>query len=309
MSESSLLYWADEAARELYARGARRVWAFGSFGEGFALDQNSDIDLGVEGLPPELVHRIAAEIDGRSPHKIDVMALEEVTAQVRWFIRRGRVMAPGDSTAWRSTGSRWTLRELRLEAVHQQIHDSGARTVLDLGCGQGWLTERLAADPSIEYVLGVDRDNDALASARTRISTANRSRVGFEHALFTWRSPTFEGFDTVVALEVVEHLDPPRLAAFVDVVFAFARPRLVVVTTPNVEYNALFGLAAGEHRLAEHQFEWTRTQFKEWGGKVAERYGYTFTTVPVGPEHPELGAPTQLGCLALGDRAVPAQLP
>jgi 2-polyprenyl-3-methyl-5-hydroxy-6-metoxy-1,4-benzoquinol methylase len=295
MSETSLLYWADEAARELYARGARRVWAFGSFGEGFPLDWNSDIDLGVEGLPPELVHRIAAEIDGRSPHKIEVMALEEVTAQVRWFIRRGRVLTPGESTAWRSTGNRWTLRELRLEAVHQQIHEAGARRVLDLGCGKGAMVERLAADRSIECVLGVDRDDQALAEARVRISAAHRSRAGFEHGLFTWRSPTFEGYDAVVALEVVEHLAAPQLAAFVDVIFAFVRPAVVVVTTPNVEYNTLFGLAAGEYRLTDHQFEWTRAQFETWGDEISARYGYVFEPVGVGAVHLKLGAPTQLG--------------
>jgi SAM-dependent methyltransferase len=295
MSESSLVYWANEAARELYARGARRVWAFGSFGEGFALDWNSDIDLGVEGLPPDLVHRIGAEIDGRSPHKVDVMALEEVTAQVRWFIRRGRVLTPGESTAWRLNGGRWTLKDLRLEAVHQAIREFGAMKVLDLGCGRGWLMERLVADPAIEYVLGVDRDEHALAEAGSRISAADRSRVGFEHALFTWRCPAFEGYDAVAALEVIEHLDPPQLAAFASVVFDFVRPGLVVLTTPNVECNALFGLRDGEYRLPEHRFEWTRGAFEAWANGVAERHGYAVALEPVGPRHPNLGAPTQLG--------------
>lgn len=294
MSESSLAYWADEAARELYARGARRVWAFGSFGEGFAVDWNSDIDLGVEGLPPDLVRRVAAELDGRAPHKIDVMALEEVTAQVRWFIRRGRVLAREGSTTWSNRG-RPTVKELRLDAVHRVLRESGARSVLDLGCGRGWLLERLAADPAFEHVAGVDRDHDTLSEAGRRIPAAHRVRVGFQHTLFTWRCPAFEGYEAVVALEVVEHLDPPQLAAFADVVLGFVQPRLAVVTTPNVEFNRLFGLADGERRLAEHRFEWTRAEFQAWGREVARRYGYRFAAEPIGSEHPRLGPPTQLG--------------
>jgi len=301
MSESSLQYWADEAARALYAHGARRVWAFGSFGEDFPVDWNSDVDLAVEGLPSVLVARIGAEVDARSPHKIDVMVLEDVTAQVRWFVRRGRLVTAGDSSSWRSNGSRSTLKELRLQAVHDAIRGSGARTVLDLGCGQGWLMERLAADTEIEYVLGVDCDDEVLAGASGRMPPPHRNRIGFEHTLFTWRCPAFTGYDAAVALEVIEHLEPAQLDAFADVLFDFARPPIAVLTTPNVEYNQLFGLENGEYRLAEHKFEWTRSEFEAWSRDVAERYGYVFEVTPVGPEHLVRGAPTQLARFRLAD--------
>jgi hypothetical protein len=159
--------------------------------------------------------------------------------------------------------------------------------------------ERLAADPAIDFVLGVDRDDDVLAEARGRIPTPHRNRVGFEHTLFTWRCPAFAGYDAAVALEVIEHLEPPQLAAFADVLFDFARPPVAVLTTPNIEYNRLFGLEDGEYRLVEHRFEWTRAEFEAWSRGVAEPYGYACEVTAVGPEHSVRGAPTQLACFRL----------
>jgi hypothetical protein len=105
-----------------------------------------------------------------------------------------------------------------------------------------------------------------------------------------------EGFDAAAAVEVIEHLDPPRLAAFERVVFEFAKPKLVVITTPNREYNATWPtLPAGRFRHPDHRFEWTRQEFEAWATSVAARYGYRVRFAPIGPESAELGAPTQMG--------------
>jgi hypothetical protein len=96
-------------------------------------------------------------------------------------------------------------------------------------------------------------------------------------------------------LVVFEHLDPPRLGAFERALFAHARPGTVVVTTPNVEYNALFPtLPAGHLRHRDHRFEWTRAEFAAWAGGVAARHGYRVEHAGIGPEDAERGAPTQM---------------
>jgi hypothetical protein len=94
---------------------------------------------------------------------------------------------------------------------------------------------------------------------------------------------------------VIEHLDPSRLAAFERVLFAHARPGTVVLTTPNVEYNVRWeALPAGHSRHSDHRFEWTREEFRAWAHTVAERHGYGVEFVPVGPDDPEVGPPTQM---------------
>jgi hypothetical protein len=83
------------------------------------------------------------------------------------------------------------------------------------------------------------------------------------------------------------------------VLFEFARPQFVVVSTPNVEYNVKFEtLPAGKFRHKDHRFEWTRDEFREWANRVAERFGYIVRFVPVGPEDAVLGSPTQMGIFA-----------
>lgn len=105
-----------------------------------------------------------------------------------------------------------------------------------------------------------------------------------------------KGYDAATVVEVIEHLDPSRLAAFERVLFACARPRLVVLTTPNVEYNVKFAtLAKGKLRHKDHRFEWTRATFQMWARQAAERFGYSVRFLPIGPEDLLVGAPTQMG--------------
>jgi len=101
------------------------------------------------------------------------------------------------------------------------------------------------------------------------------------------------GFDAAVLMEVVEHVDPPRLPALEATVFGHARPRAVIVTTPNVEYNVHYeGLSGLRH--SDHRFEWTRAEFGRWAERVAAEYGYAVRIRGVGEAHDDTGAPTQL---------------
>jgi hypothetical protein len=108
-----------------------------------------------------------------------------------------------------------------------------------------------------------------------------------------------KGYDAAVLMEVIEHVDPPRLAALEHAVFGTARPRAVVVTTPNAEYTVRYEtLEAGRMRHRDHRFEWTRAEFAAWAEGVAERRGYVVELRPVGEVDAELGPPTQLALFA-----------
>jgi 3' terminal RNA ribose 2'-O-methyltransferase Hen1 len=125
---------------------------------------------------------------------------------------------------------------------------------------------------------------------------ARRARITLRQGSLAYRDPGLAGFDAACAIEVIEHIDPPRLGAFERALFDHAQPGLVIVTTPNVEYNARFErLAQGAFRHRDHRFEWTRAEFEAWAGAVAERHGYGVTFHPIGPVDPVLGAPTQMG--------------
>lgn len=193
------------------------------------------------------------------------------------------------------------LHELRLEAVLAALRESGARRVLDLGCGEGRLLQLLLKEPGLEQIVGVDVSHRALEIARERLQldrlpAQRRERVRLLHGSLTYRDQRLAGFDAAAVVEVIEHLDPPRLAAFERALFEQARPGTVVLTTPNAEYNVKFErLAAGAFRHRDHRFEWTRDQFQAWAGAVARRFGYAARFLPVGPEDARLGAPSQMG--------------
>jgi 3' terminal RNA ribose 2'-O-methyltransferase Hen1 len=194
-----------------------------------------------------------------------------------------------------------SLNEQRLGAVVAALRSSGAKRVLDLGCGEGKLIRELLKDKAFEQIVGLDVSIRSLEAGQRRLKLerlpANQSnRIKLIHGSLLYRDKRLEGFDAAAVIEVIEHLDPPRLSAFERVLFEFARPRTVVLTTPNREYNVTWEtLPAGQFRHPDHRFEWTRQEFQEWASNIAGRFGYTVRFVPVGPEHQTLGPPTQMG--------------
>jgi 3' terminal RNA ribose 2'-O-methyltransferase Hen1 len=200
-----------------------------------------------------------------------------------------------------------SLNEQRLAAVLAALRASGARRVLDLGCGEGRLLRMLLGDPRFAEVVGVDVSHRALEIAADRLRLDRlpervRERVKLLHGSLTYRDRRLEGFDGAAVVEVVEHLDPPRLAAFERVLWERARPGTVVLTTPNAEYNVRWpSLPAGKFRHRDHRFEWTRAEFRAWAEGVAGRFGYAVRFLPVGPDDPEVGPPTQMAVFTRGD--------
>ncbi len=188
----------------------------------------------------------------------------------------------------------------RRDSIVAALKESGAGRVLDLGCGQGQLVQVLLKDVQFTEIVGVDVSVRALTIASRRLKLdrmgeRQASRVKLFQGSLAYTDNRLGGYDAAVLSEVIEHLDLPRLPALEYAVFGSARPRTVLVTTPNVEYNVRWeSLPAGHVRHGDHRFEWTREEFRAWAGAVAERHGYDVAFRPVGPDDPEVGPPTQM---------------
>ena len=193
----------------------------------------------------------------------------------------------------------------RREAILDALRAAGAARVLDLGCGQGQLVQALLKEPRFTEIVGVDVSVRALTIASRRLKLDRMgermaSRVQLLQGSLAYTDKRLVGYDAAVLREVVEHLDLPRLPALEYAVFGAARPRTVLVTTPNVEYNVRWeSLPAGHVRHGDHRFEWTREEFRAWANSVAERHGYDVEFRPVGPDDPEVGPPTQMAVFEL----------
>jgi 3' terminal RNA ribose 2'-O-methyltransferase Hen1 len=196
--------------------------------------------------------------------------------------------------------TRKPLAVQRREAILAILRELETKRVGDFGCGSGVLTKALLAEKQIERVVAVDVSARALQLAARnlnldRMPDAQRARLTIFQSALTYRDDRLAGLDAAVLMEVIEHVDPERLPALERATFGFAAPAAVLVTTPNAEYNPHFAtLAEGAKRHPDHRFEWTRAQFRAWAENTAHNHGYQVRFLPVGPEHPDAGPPTQL---------------
>ncbi len=194
-----------------------------------------------------------------------------------------------------------SLNEQRLGSVLAALKGTGAVRVLDLGCGEGRLLQALLKEKQFTEIVGMDVSHRALEIASDRLHydrlpPMQKERIRLLHGSLIYRDQRLAGFDAAAVVEVIEHLDAARLAAFERVLFECAKPKSVVITTPNQEYNVKWEtLPAGKFRHRDHRFEWTRAEFQAWANSVATRFGYNVRFLPVGLEDSTVGSPTQMG--------------
>jgi 3' terminal RNA ribose 2'-O-methyltransferase Hen1 len=192
------------------------------------------------------------------------------------------------------------LQERRIAAVIDVLRSLDAKSIVDLGCGNGDLLAALAREAQFERIGGSDVSSRELERAKARLDRqpmpiSRREQIMLFASSLVYADRRLREYEVAALLEVIEHIDQPRLHALEQALFASARPRVVIITTPNREYNSLFAnLPAGAFRHPDHRFEWTRSEFNTWASSVAEYHGYRVAFSPIGDADPSLGAPTQM---------------
>ena len=201
---------------------------------------------------------------------------------------------------------RESLHQKRLKRVLEEVKKSDASSVLDLGCGEGKLLKMLLKERQFTRIAGMDVSYRELVKAKERLywedmSPRQKERITLFQGALHYRDKRLNGYDVAVLVEVIEHMEEDRLDALERVVFEFAQPKRVIVTTPNSEYNVVFeSMEAGTMRHDDHRFEWTREEFQTWAHSVAERNGYTVAFDSIGEEKEDVGAPSQMAIFTYG---------
>ncbi|MEL4356483.1 MULTISPECIES: 3' terminal RNA ribose 2'-O-methyltransferase Hen1 [unclassified Luteococcus] len=248
------------------------------------------------GLVDDALTRLE-ELDDRLPAEVDSPETDDAEAEI----------TEAEATD-NEPEARHPLRKLRLEAVLAELHRGGAHSVADVGCGEGAFLRHLLPDPQFTRVLGLDVSARELERAERklnldRLSDTVRGKLTLRQSSVTYRDDALTGFDAILLVEVLEHVDEDRHPSLEANIFGAAQPGQVIVTTPNGEHNARYGLGAGQLRHPDHRFEWTREQFAAWAARVAQAYGYRVTLGGIGDDDPELGPPTQLAVFTRTEEA------
>lgn len=200
-----------------------------------------------------------------------------------------------------------TLHDKRIKLVAEKITETGAEKILDLGCGEGKLIKQLIKQKQFSQITGMDVSYSELVKAKERLRfdempPKQKERISLFQGSLTYKDMRLEGFDVAAVVEVIEHLDLNRLRAFERVVFEFAKPRMIFLTTPNKEFNVMWNtLDTDSMRHDDHRFEWTRNEFKEWAARIAETYNYKVELLSIGDEIENIGAPSQMAIFTYGN--------
>jgi 3' terminal RNA ribose 2'-O-methyltransferase Hen1 len=192
-----------------------------------------------------------------------------------------------------------SLNQQRMETVAAALKANGVNKIVDLGCGEGKLLKLLLKEPTFQAILGMDVTYKSLEFAQERVLDKlpmhQKGRLQLIQGSLNYRDARIAGYDAATVIEVIEHMELDRLKAFERVLFEFARPKIAIVTTPNIEYNVKFeNLPAGKLRHPDHRFEWTRAEFQAWAQLISDRYKYSVEFGSIGDVDLAVGSPTQM---------------
>ncbi|XP_020111379.1 small RNA 2'-O-methyltransferase-like [Ananas comosus] len=155
------------------------------------------------------------------------------------------------------------LSKQRVEFAVRHINESQATTLVDFGCGSGSLLDSLMEHTtSLEKIVGVDISRKSLTRAA----------------------------------KVIEHMEEDQAWLFGDIALSSFCPRILIVSTPNYEYNPILQRSSVPNkeddledksgpckfRNNDHKFEWTRAQFEHWANKLVLRHDYSVEFSGVG---------------------------
>lgn len=189
------------------------------------------------------------------------------------------------------------LHEDRLRAIIAAVVHSGARTLLDLGCGDGDLILRLAPLDQITRITGLDIHRPSLTALQAEMRAlpeATRAKISLAQASMIKAHPNLRGYDCACLVETIEHLPLDDLPRLENALFGDMRPQTALITTPNADFNPVLGVPAHRFRHPGHHFEWGRATFSQWAQGIAARRGYTVSLSDIGGAHPHLGGASQM---------------
>ncbi|KAF8986219.1 Small RNA 2'-O-methyltransferase [Entomortierella lignicola] len=193
------------------------------------------------------------------------------------------------------------LWQQRRNLAFRTIGENHATSVIDYGCGEGTLVSFLVwestDDHPITRLAGLDLIEERVKAAEDMCQPqefelganlrVNKLSIELYCGSVGEADSRLLGYDALACLEVIEHLDPEVLEKFWSAVLGTIRPKLVIVSTPNAEFNIYFpqlnyGTPESIFRNDDHRFEWTRQEFEDWCRSAAEEYGYTVSFTGVG---------------------------
>ena len=166
-----------------------------------------------------------------------------------------------------------------------------------MGSGEGKLSVKLGFVEGVKEVLAVEPSEYMTLQAMKRYENLV-GKAGFVHPTQMWGSLFYyderlKNKDCMILCEVIEHIDEERLPKILKMIFEEYRPKALIITTPNKEYNAVYEL--NEHfRHSDHRFEWTRKEFRDWCTKNVTNHPYELLFDQIGESHEQYGAPTQM---------------
>jgi len=275
----------------------------------------------MEGEDPDAAAEAAAagwqKLAALKPVSLNQQRMEQVAATLKAAGAK-RIVDLGcgeGSLLWVLRQDQWFEKLMGVDVSYRELAKAKKRLRRELSPMQQRSSKPNSSGPNSSGPNGPVQNRSEPNGSKPNGSKSNRSepnRVELMQGSLIYRDERLKGYDAATVIEVIEHMDLDRLAAFERVLFEFAQPGLVIVTTPNAEFNVHFSsLQPGKLRHQDHRFEWTRQEFWHWAKGVCDRFGYSVTFQGIGFDDPAVGSPTQMALFQQKDDAsdTPRELP
>ena len=162
----------------------------------------------------------------------------------------------------------------RQDKILNLIHYYNVKSIIEFGCGDGKFISSLYSKNIIDKFAAIDKNMHKIDKLKNRFPC-----IDFYAASFLEYNEKFSYYDCIIAIEVIEHLTDMELCILTDIIFGRLKTRIVIFTTPNIEYNINYPILYNGFRNSTHIFEFSPEQLEKFGDSVIIKYNdYKFKT-------------------------------
>ena len=160
-----------------------------------------------------------------------------------------------------------SVRFQRFKTIISVLANYDINSIIEFGCGNGYFIPMLISQNKYSKIAAIDKNEKKINKLKSKYKD-----VIFYNGSFLKENNEFRQYDCIIGIEIIEHLFEDEINVLSKIIFSKIKPKVIIFTTPNIEYNINLPILHGGFRNIDHKFEFNPKELNQYGKSICLKY-------------------------------------